>query len=127
MRYLLDTSVLLWWMDDDQKIKPPVYKIIRDKNNQVLVSVVSATEISIKNRAGKLPLKTSMKHIFELSGFEVLDINLNHIIEFDKLSSRKDHKDPFDRILISQAKAENLTLITSDPKIWKYKVSLLKA
>ena len=88
---------------------------------------MSTIEISIKAKSGKLPLKTSTKQIFEISGFEVLNINLNHIIEFDKLPIHKDHKDPFDRILIAQAKVENLTLITSDPKIWKYKMSVLKS
>jgi len=127
MKYLLDTNILLWWMDDDKKLNSLVYKIIQDKNNQILVSVVSTIEISIKAKSGKLPLKTSTKQIFEISGFEVLNINLNHIIEFDKLPIHKDHKDPFDRILIAQAKVENLTLITSDPKIWKYKMSVLKS
>lgn len=86
----------------------------------------SGIEISIKNRLGKLPLKTTLNRIFEASGFAVLDINSNHLFEFDKLPIHPGHKDPFDRILISQAKVENLTLITSDPKIWKYKIPVLK-
>ena len=56
--------------------------------------------------------------------FEALSIDLNHILELEKLPDY--HKDPFDRILISQAKAENLTLISSDRKIWKYKIKTLK-
>lgn len=120
MRYLLDTHILLWWLNDDKKLKSTVSKVIQDKKNQIFISVVSGIEISIKNRSGKLPLKTTVKQIFKIAGFEVLDINLSHLLEFDKLSGY--HKDPFDRILVSQAKVENLVLITSDEKIWKYDV-----
>lgn len=125
MRYLLDTHILLWWLNDDKKLKSTVSKVIQDKENQIFISVVSGIEISIKNRSGKLPLKTTVKQIFKIAGFEVLDINLNHVLEFDKLPGC--HKNPFDRILISQAKVENLSLITSDEKIWKYDVKVYKA
>lgn len=127
MRYLLDTNVLLWWLEDNKKLRFSVRKIIQSKENQILISVVNGIEISIKSRLGKLPLKTSVKRIFEVSNFLVLDVNVKHLFELDKLSIHSGHKDPFDRILISQAKVENLTLITSDSKIWKYKISMLKA
>ena len=127
MRYLLDTNIFLWWLHDDKRLKKGIRKIIQGKEGQFLVSVVSAIEISIKNRSGKLPLKTSLKTIFKVSDFEVLNIDLSHIMELNRLPFQRGHKDPFDRILISQAKVENLTLITTDRKIWKYKVSLLKA
>ncbi|TSC90264.1 MAG: PilT domain-containing protein [Microgenomates group bacterium Gr01-1014_5] len=125
--YLLDTNILLWWVDDNKRLKRSIYKVIQDKNNQILVSVVSAIEISIKNNLGKLPLKTSLERIFEGSEFEVLDIGLSHALELNRLPLHSGHRDPFDRVLISQAKAEKLTLITSDEKIWKYKLSILKA
>lgn len=127
MRYLLDTNILLWWLEDDKRLKNPIRQIIGNEANQIQISIVSGLEISIKNKLGRLPLKTKVKDIFKISGFLILDINLNHVTELDKLPLHKNHKDPFDRILISQANAENLTLITSDQKIWKYKVSLIKA
>lgn len=127
MKYLLDTNILLWWLEDNKKLKTSVRSIIKDSKNQILISVSSGIEISIKNKLGKLPLKTTLNRIFEASHFAVLDINLNHLFELNKLPFYTDHKDPFDRILISQAKVEKLTLITSDSKIWKYKVPVLKA
>lgn len=127
MNYLLDTNIFLWSLNGDKKLKREIKRIIKDPQNKISVSIASAWEISIKNRAGKLPLKTTLSKCFEISGFKILDINLNHILEFDKLSLHNDHKDPFDRILISQARVEDLTFITSDEKIWKYNLPLLKA
>lgn len=122
MRYLLDTNIFLWSLNDDNRLKKSIRKILEDPLNEIYVSVVSGWEISIKHKLGKLPLKTTLPECFEKSNFQILNINLEHILQLDKLPLH--HKDPFDRILISQAKAENLTLITSDEKIWKYKQSL---
>lgn len=125
MRILLDTHVFLWALEGNKKLKDSVRRIIENPKNQILVSVVNGIEISIKSRKEKLKLKTTLKKMFEISGFEILNINFNHLLELDKLPLH--HKDPFDRILIAQALAENLTLITSDQKIWKYKLPLIKA
>ena len=127
MRYLLDTNIFLWWLDDDKRLKDSIQKIIKNKENQIFVSVVSGWEISIKHHAGKLPIKTTIKTMFDVAGFKIVDIILSHILELDKLPVYKGHKDPFDRILISQAKVENLKLITSDQKIWKYQIPVIKA
>ncbi len=127
MRYLIDTNIFLWSLNNDKKLKNEIKDILKDPLNQIFVSIASAWEISIKNRNGKLPLKTSLKRCFENSPFETLNISLIHILDFGKLPLHKNHKDPFDRILIAQARVENLTFITSDQKIWKYDLPLLKA
>lgn len=124
MRYLLDTHIFLWWLNGDRRLKSSVRDIIQDNSNQILVSVASGLEISIKRRTAKLKLKTTLKRSFEISGFEVLDITLAHALQLEKLHPH--HKDPFDRILISQSKEENLILITADKKIWKYNTNILK-
>lgn len=124
MRYLVDTNVFLQWLNADKKLKDPVLEILKDPHNQIYVSIASGWEISIKNRSGKLPLKTTLENCFSLSEFEILSINLNHVLKLNKLPNL--HKDPFDRIIISQAIAENLILITSDKKIFRYKVDLVK-
>lgn len=124
MRYLLDTHIFLWWLNDDKRLHDSAVQIITHSQNQVCVSIVNAWEISIKHRSGKLLLKTTLRTCFEVSGFEVLSIGLDHIFELDRLPFH--HKDPFDRLLIAQAKTENLTLITSDEKIGKYNVPLLR-
>lgn len=127
MRYLVDSHIFLWWLNGDKKLKNPLKKIIENKENQITVSVISGIEISIKARTGNVKLKTTINRMFEVSGFEVLDVNLSHVLELDKLPLHKDHKDPFDRILISQSRVEKLTFITTDEKIWKYDLPLLKA
>lgn len=127
MKYLLDTNIFLWSLNGDKKLKGEIREIIENPKSQIFVSIASAWEISIKNRAGKLPLKITLDKCFEILDFKILDITLIHTLEFNKLPLRKDHKDPFDRILISQARVENLTFITSDQKIWKYDLPLLKA
>ena len=127
MRYLVDTNIFLWSLNDDKKLQDEIKNVLKDPQNQIFVSIASAWEISIKNRAGKLPLKTTLKRCFETSPFDTLNISLPHVFEFEKLPLYKNHKDPFDRILIAQARVENLTFITTDEKIWKYDLPLLKA
>lgn len=127
MHYLIDTHIFLWWLNGDKKLKTVIKKTIENKENQIVASVINGIEISIKARKRKIKLKTTIERMFEVSGFKVLDVNLNHVLELDKLPLHKNHKDPFDKILVSQARVENLTFITSDDKIWKYNLPLLKA
>lgn len=127
MKCLLDTHTFIWWLEGNKKLKISIRKILESSENQILVSVMSGIEISIKSRSRKLNTNTTVQKMFEVSGFQVLNIDFNHVLEFNRLPVHPDHKDPFDRILISQAKVENLTLITSDEKIWRYELSLLKA
>lgn len=122
--FLVDTHILLWWLNGDKKLKESIRKILADTKNEIYISIASGWEISIKNRVGKLSLKTTLAECFEKSAFRILNIDLNHILCLDKLPLH--HKDPFDRILIAQSQFENLTLITHDKKIWKYDTSLLK-
>lgn len=124
MRYFLDTNIFLWWLNDDKNLKKEVREIIENPLNQIFLSVVCAWEISIKHRSGKLPLRTTLEKCFKDLSFELLNIKLDHILRLNKLPLY--HKDPFDRILIAQAKTENLTIITTDKKILKYKVKTLK-
>jgi len=124
-RFILDTHVLLWWLEGSKRLKKDIKNLIADEQNQVFVSVVSFWEISIKNRKGKLSLKTNLKTIIKESKFEIVNITPDYVLAADSLS--KIHKDPFDRMLVAQAKAEKLKLITSDPKIWRYKAPIVKA
>ena len=127
MRYLVDTHIFVWWLSDDKKLKPSIRKILENKENQITASVINGIEISVKARTKKIKLKTRIKTMFDISGFKVLDVTLSHVLELDKLPVYRNHKDPFDRILIAQARVENLTLITSDEKIWRYDLPLIKA
>ena len=124
MGYLLDTQIFLWWLNDDKKLGEKIKKIIANPQNLVFLSVASAWEIILKLKTKKLRLKTSPRKCFENLEFELLDIKLNHVLESHKLPYH--HKDPFDRMLIAQARVEKLSLITSDTKIWQYKAPLVK-
>jgi PIN domain nuclease of toxin-antitoxin system len=126
VKYLLDTHTLLWWLENNKKLNPKTRKIIEDSDNIVFASVANAWEISIKLKARPdFKIKLPLEEWFNQINLQVLPISLDHILQLDKLPPH--HKDPFDRILISQAKSEKLTLITADAKITKYKIKTLKA
>ena len=121
--YLLDTHIFLWSLDEVKKLTREVTKILKDPNNHIFVSLVTAWEISIKHEKGKLPLKTTLEECFRKSAFEILEIKLPHILQLENLPSY--HQDPFDRMLIAQSKAENLIFVTDDTKIKKYDLRIL--
>ena len=121
MKYLLDTHVFLWWLNGDKRLQKSTKGLIEDKNNIILVSVVAAWEISIKlSTKPHFKLKTSIKRAFEIAGFEIINITLPHVLTLHELPHY--HKDPFDRMLIAQARTENLVLVTDDTKIKQYDV-----
>lgn len=121
-RFLLDTQILLWFFSNE--LKKDALDVIKNPENEVYTSVVNAWEIILKSNKGKLRAPKDIKNAIKKSGFEILDLNLEHVLETEKLPGI--HSDPFDRILIAQARVERLTLVSSDKKIGKYKVRLLK-
>ena len=122
-RYLLDTQIFLWWMDGAKKLNNDLIKIIKNPENQIFLSVASIWEIVIKKTIGKLRMPTNWKDDLGKSGFLILSIELEHVFKIENLKYH--HKDPFDRMLIAQAKVENLILITNDPKIRKYNLKTI--
>lgn len=116
MRVLLDTHALLWWLSDDAALPRTARKIIADTKNTVLVSAASAWEIAIKVRLGKLPTAANLVSDFcgqvEREGFDLLVISADDGIRGGLLPGP--HKDPFDRMLIAQALAQNLPVITNE-------------
>lgn len=126
MKYLCDTHVLLWWLNDDKRLKKPVRDILENPKNIIYVSVVSGWEIVIKLKTNpKFKLKTTVAECFHKAGFAVLDIQFPHVLYLEKLRSL--HHDPFDRMLIAQAQVERMRLITGDEKICKYDIDILRA
>ena len=121
--YLLDTHIFLWSLDETKRLTKEVAKILKDPRNRIFVSVATAWEMSIKQKNGKLPLKTTLEECFRKSNFEILEIKLPHILQLENLPFY--HKDPFDRMLVAQAIVEKLMIITADEKIKKYDVSVL--
>ncbi len=116
MRALLDTHTLLWWLAGDERLSLPVREVIGDESNPLWVSVVSAWEIAIKVRLGKLPsavdIAANLPTYLQQQGFTPLDIRLDHALRAGALPDI--HRDPFDRMLIAQAQLENLILLSNE-------------
>src|SRR5437773_2417579 len=124
MKYLLDTHIYLWWLDNDKRLTASMMSIIDNSDNFILVSVISFWEISIKNRIGKLPLKTPFNSLYTNLQFRLLSVDIEHVLVLDKLPLL--HNDPFDRMLIAQAEAEKCVLITDDEQIKKYHIKTIE-
>lgn len=118
MNYLLDTHILIWWSENSSKLNPKFKSTISDPKNRIHISIASLWEITIKISIKKLRLKTSIESLSKQADFEILPIKIEHLITLIKLPYI--HKDPFDRILVAQAKSEKLKILTSDPKITAY-------
>lgn len=124
MRCLLDTHALLWAFNDSPSLSSKARKILEDGTNEILVSAASAWEIATKFRLGKLPtaedLIPSFDHYLAQLNFDSLAISFQHAIRAGGLPG--EHRDPFDRMLISQAQMENLPIISNDRIFDEYHV-----
>jgi PIN domain nuclease of toxin-antitoxin system len=127
MRLLLDTHVLLWWHDQPARLTETAYDAINDLGNDVFISVVNGWEMQIKAQLGKLTLPKPLHVILQeeqaTNGFRLLPVTIEHVYALDSFPLH--HRDPFDRLLIAQAHQEGMTLVTHDPKLSPYSVSLL--
>ncbi|ACC84368.1 type II toxin-antitoxin system VapC family toxin [Nostoc punctiforme] len=122
MSFLLDTHILLWFLENDSKLSDRVREVITNPENLIFVSAISAWEISIKQSLGKLISPGNLEEALRFSRFEILSMTLTHGIKVADLPLH--HKDPFDRMLIAQALVEGLTIITVDQKLKFYDVPL---
>ena len=122
-RLLLDTHVLLWWLDGSG-LSDAVVARIADPGELVLVSAASIWEAGIKASLGKLELPGPLGSVVLEEGFEPLPITFDHAERAGSLPPH--HRDPFDRMLVAQALAEGLTLVTHDPAFDPYGVDLLR-
>jgi PIN domain nuclease of toxin-antitoxin system len=123
MRYLLDTHILLWAATLDKKLPSGVYEILQDADISVSYSVICPWEITIKEAKGKIKLPKNFFTKLPDLGFSCLAINEEHINMLRNIP--QGHGDPFDRMLASQAKTENMTLITCDKAIAEYPIKTL--
>jgi PIN domain nuclease of toxin-antitoxin system len=124
LNFLIDTHILLWWLADHSALSSKASTLISDENNIIFVSVASIWEMIIKKALGKLKAPDDVEKVIKENNFKELPITLQHVIALDHLPNY--HKDPFDRILVAQAKCEALTLITADEKLTFYEVSHMK-
>jgi PIN domain nuclease of toxin-antitoxin system len=126
MRYLLDTHILLWWVEDDPRLKEPARTTISNPDHEVVVSAASIWEAAIKRALGKLRFETPrLLEALTRGAIDVLPISAEHALTAGDLP--RHHDDPFDRMLVAQARAEDLTLITRDARLRAYEVAIIEA
>ena len=125
MNLLLDTHVLLWWLHDDATLAEGAREAIADGTNMVFVSVVALWEMRIKETLGKLTLPATFEETLAAQPLSTLDVKARHVHALKDLPLL--HRDPFDRLLITQAMTEKLTLVTRDETIMGYEVACLQA
>ena len=115
MKYLIDTHTFLWFSEGASEISSTAKQLIIDKNNEIFISIASLWEISIKTALNKLTIAGAYELIIEdviQNDMEILPINFAHTIIQNRLPFY--HRDPFDRIIASQAIAENMDIISKD-------------
>ena len=125
MNLLLDTHVLLWWLDDHPSLSEKARGIIADGNNLAFVSAAVIWEIRIKQALGKLEVPSEFRPVLDQQPFEMLAITAEHAHAVGDLPAF--HRDPFDRMLIAQATVEGFTVVSRDTIIEKYRISFIKA
>jgi PIN domain nuclease of toxin-antitoxin system len=127
MRLLLDTQALLWFLTNDPQLSPAAKAAIEHDGNQSQVSVASLWEIVIKSSLGKLRLPAPFAHTFpaqlQANGFALLPIEIRHLDALESLPFH--HRDPFDCLIIAQAKSDGLTLVTSDSAFPAYSLPII--
>jgi len=128
MKLLLDSHIFLWFISADLRLPILFRDAITEPNNTIFLSVASLWEIIIKSNLGKLPLPQSpeiyiprQRQLHRIKSLPITESSLKHLVSLPNL-----HRDPFDRILISQALSNSLILVTVDSEIIKYNVPYLR-
>jgi len=127
MNLLLDTHAFIWWATEPEKLSLEARTQCEDANNNLLLSLASIWEMQIKLQLGKLkldePLRTFVEYQQEADDLRILPITIEHVFALDNLPLH--HKDPFDRIIIAQANADELFVVSKDEIFSAYPVKLI--
>lgn len=119
--WLVDTHALLWFLTDDPVLSPAARATMESGDEVLLVSAASLWEIAIKTSLGKLDAPDGLPEIIHAEGFEVLDVSAAHAWAVRALPLGE-HKDPFDRLLVAQARVERLAMLSADTRLDAYGV-----
>lgn len=121
---MLDTHAFLWWINDDARLSEAAREMLSDGQRELLFSAASGWEMAIKIGLGKLkvngPLSSYLPERLRENSVRILPVSLQHAMGVVELP--RYHRDPFDRLLVSQAIAEDLAVLTADPLVTKYPV-----
>ena len=123
MKLLLDTHTLLWWLQKFPSLSKRASRLISETDNQIFVSAATGWELAIKSNSGKLEIGNILEGFEDAlaeEGMSVLPMSMEHALRAGRLPNH--HKDPFDRMLVAQAQADNLSLISNDKIFERYGV-----
>lgn len=127
MKLLLDTHTFIWWDSKPSQLPTSVMTALQDSSNEILLSVASVWEMQIKMQLGKLTLTRPLDEIIteqqNVNGIVILPVEIEHVLGLDALGFH--HKDPFDRLLMSQSVAENAILLSNDGVFKHYPVNVM--
>jgi PIN domain nuclease of toxin-antitoxin system len=127
VKALLDTHTFLWWVLDSSELSVAGRALIMDSRNELFVSAVSAMEIAIKSRRGRLalpePPESYVPSRLASEGFLAMPVEIVHALRLARLPDI--HRDPFDRLLVAQAQVEGIPIVTSDPAIAQYDIETI--
>lgn len=124
-RYLLDTHIILWRLNEPFSLRPEIRSLLDDHSNDRIVSVASLWEAAIKVASGKLQAPPDLPQVIEGLGWRILPVTSDHAWAIRSLPLL--HGDPFDRLLVTQAFAEDATLVTHDQQMSRYGCKILLA
>ena len=125
MRFLIDTHVLIWYLEDNPQLTAIAAEILEDTRHDLYVSIASLWEIAIKSGLGKLKLKIEfhdLKKLLKRFSIEMLSIDFEDTQTYLTLPSFDNHRDPSDRILVAQVTARSMVLVSGDKKFDLYKI-----
>ena len=124
MKYLIDTHILIWFQLNDARLRVDIHAILTNPDNKIFISDISLYEIAVKKKINKLPdfIATieDIVLVAKQDKFHFLPIAHTHFLRYDSIPFFDYHKDPFDRLIIATALAENLTIISADQKFKLY-------
>jgi PIN domain nuclease of toxin-antitoxin system len=124
LRQLLDTHLVLWWMEGEvSKISERALAALGSEGMEPVVSAVTVWEVAIKRSLGKVKARAGMLTAIERAGVELLPVTARHADLVASLPLH--HRDPFDRLLVAQATAENIPLVTNDESLRRYDIEVI--
>jgi PIN domain nuclease of toxin-antitoxin system len=124
MKILIDTHILIWYTEADAALSSTMVSIIENPENSIYISVTSFYEIAIKIKIGKLSVNKNFEDLYKQTTdakIEILPISQNELTQYLNVPLHPQHKDPFDRLIIATALANNLTLLSADKNFELYK------
>ena len=127
MKALLDTHTFLWWIANDPQLSQRARQVVEDGATELFLSVASGWEMAITSRLGKLKVPDDLYSFVaeqvRINAIEVLPIEMIHALHVHALPDH--HRDPFDRMLVAQSQIEKMPILTSDPQIARYAVTVI--